>query len=116
MENSKSSNWFFKAAPIIAAVGFLAVAVWQIVVSSWNGHTYSPRNNCINNLRQLDAAVQEWALENKKVPGDTPKWSEITNYLRSPLPCPQGGIYNPGSVGGRPTCSIAGHDLPRDPP
>ena len=29
-------------------------------------------NACLSNLRQIDAAKQHWALENKKVGGDIP--------------------------------------------
>src|SRR5438105_2528074 len=105
-----------KVLAVLGVICLIAVALCNIAVSNWNGHRPSPRNACINNLRQLDAALQEWALEHNKVPGDTPKWSEITNYLRRPMVCPQGGIYNLGSVGGRATCSIMGHDLPPDRP
>src|SRR5207247_2206423 len=97
---------------ILGVVCVVVVALWQIAVSNWNGHRRSPRNTCINNLRQMDGAMQQWALDQKKVPGDTPKWSELLGsngvpaYLKNPMICPQGGIYNLGSVGGRPTCSI----------
>ena len=107
---------------VSGVVCLIAALFWIVAVPNRLGHRTSPRNACINNLRQLDGAVQEWALEHKKVPGDTPKWSEIigTNgtggYLKQAMICPQGGIYNLGSVGGRPTCSIEGHDLPPDSP
>jgi hypothetical protein len=106
----------------IAGIISVVIVVLFLAPHFYVGPVRAPRNSCINNLRQLDAAVQEWALEHKKVAGDTPKWSEImgTNgtggYLKRPMICPQGGIYNLGSVGGRPTCSIEGHDLPADTP
>jgi hypothetical protein len=107
---------------ILGVVCLVAIAFWKFAMLGWNGHGPSPRNTCINNLRQMDAAVQEWAIEHKKIPGDTPKWSEllgsngVPTYLKNPMVCPQGGIYNLGSVGGRPTCSIEGHDLPPSSP
>jgi hypothetical protein len=108
---------------VVSGVVCLIAALFGIVaVPNWNGHRRSPRNDCINNLRQLDSALQQWALDHKKLPGDTPKWSELLGsnglpaYLKNPIICPQGGIYNLGSVGGRPTCSIEGHDLPADQP
>ena len=72
-------------------------------------------NACINNLRQLDAAKQQWALEYNKREQDVPTGQDIAAYLRnahSP-PCPAGDQYTLHAVGASPTCSIAGHALPK---
>jgi hypothetical protein len=71
------------------------------------------QNRCINNLRQLDGAKQQWALENNKTAADIPQPQEIAAFLHnSQLPlCPSGGIYTLNNVGQPPTCSIAGHAL-----
>lgn len=72
---------------------------------------------CINNLRLIDSAKQQWALENKKQTTDTPTMEDLKPYLgRGPngeLPvCPSGGSYTVGTVGEPPKCSIPGHALP----
>jgi len=72
----------------------------------------SQQNACINNLRQLDAAKQEWALEKSKSATDTPTKEDLMPYLRRWPVCPQGGTYTIGAVGEKPTCSIPGHVLP----
>ena len=74
----------------------------------------SQRNACINNLRQIDGAKNEWALEKGKKAGDAVTEADITPYLKSgKLPtCPSGGTYTIGKVGENPTCSIRGHALP----
>jgi hypothetical protein len=74
------------------------------------------RNACINNLRQIDAAKQQWALENGKKASDTPTEADIKPYIKldadGNLPkCPAGGKYTLGKVGENPTCSIPGHVL-----
>jgi DNA repair exonuclease SbcCD ATPase subunit len=74
-------------------------------------------NACINNLRLIDAAKQQWALENKKLSTDTPTMDDLRPYIgRGPngdLPvCPDGGVYTVGTVGERPTCSNPAHVLP----
>jgi hypothetical protein len=71
-------------------------------------------NACINNLRQIDAAKQEWALENKKRSTDTPTQSDLTRFLKNGQwpTCPAGGTYTIGAVGQTPTCSIPEHKLP----
>jgi uncharacterized phage infection (PIP) family protein YhgE len=71
-------------------------------------------NACINTLRQLDGAKQQWALENKKDANAVLTWKDITPYLKGgQIPkCPSGGTYSLNAVGNVPTCSIPGHALP----
>lgn len=72
----------------------------------------SQRNVCINNLRQLDAAKQQWALENGKKSTDVPTKADLMPYLSKWPVCPDGGTYTIGAVDEPPTCSIPGHKLP----
>ena len=67
---------------------------------------------CINNLRQLDGAKQQWALENKRDANAVPAVKEIAAYLKEGVKCPAGGTYTLNSVGAVPTCTIPGHALP----
>lgn len=68
---------------------------------------------CINNLRQIDGAMQQWALENKKTASDVPTAKDIAPYLKDGIPkCPAGGTYTPHTVAEEPTCSIPGHAFP----
>jgi Domain of unknown function (DUF4190) len=74
----------------------------------------SMQNACINNMRQIYAAKQEWALENSK-PGDAvPTENDLTPYLSNhQMPhCPAGGVYTIGAVTNPPTCSIPNHVMP----
>jgi predicted RNase H-like nuclease (RuvC/YqgF family) len=74
-------------------------------------------NTCINNLRLIDSAKQQWALEYKKGAADIPTWDDLRPYLTGPnntnMPfCPAAGVYTMGNVSEKPTCSIPGHVLP----
>ena len=72
------------------------------------------RNACIANLKQIDAAIQGWALENKRSTNDAPELAGFVRYLRgSQLPvCPAKGIYHLGrTLMDPPTCTIPGHTL-----
>jgi hypothetical protein len=73
------------------------------------------RNECINNLRQIDGAMQQCALENNMTVTSVVTAEQITPYLVRPngqFPrCPSGGTYTFGSVTNLPTCSIPGHAL-----
>jgi chromosome segregation ATPase len=71
-------------------------------------------NACINKLRQLDGAKQQWALENRKTAEATPSVQEVTAYLKDGFPkCPAGGVYSLNAVQAHPTCSAQGHALPQ---
>ncbi len=68
---------------------------------------------CINNLRQIEAAKQQWALENQKPPGALVGPPDIAPYIPSkavPV-CPAGGVYTVNPVGISPICNIPGHTL-----
>jgi competence protein ComGC len=70
---------------------------------------------CIANLQLIDGAKQQWALENKKQPADTPTAQELETYLRrkfNTMECPSGGVYTINAAGENPTCSIPQHELP----
>lgn len=74
------------------------------------------RHQCIANLKQLDGATQQWALENRKVANDpySLRNPALLAYLKgSVLPfCPAGGKYTESAtVSGSPTCTVAGHTL-----
>ncbi len=73
-------------------------------------------NACINNLRQIDGAKQQWGLENKKPAGAIPTWDDLKPYLGRgqgrTLVCPAGGVYTIRALTNSPTCSIPGHVLP----
>jgi hypothetical protein len=74
-------------------------------------------NACINNLRLIDSAKQQWALEARKTNTDTPTEDDLRPYLgrgaKGEMPsCPDGGAYTFGAVGEKPTCSVQGHALP----
>jgi hypothetical protein len=76
----------------------------------------SRNNACINNLRLIDFAIQQWALDNNKTNTDSPTWEDLKKYLArggSDIPkCPWGGTYTIGHVSDKPKCSYPGHELP----
>jgi septal ring factor EnvC (AmiA/AmiB activator) len=72
-------------------------------------------NACINNLREIDAAKREWALENSKTAGAVPTAQNLLPYFTDGLfpVCPAGGAYTINAVGVPPTCSVPSHVLPQ---
>ena len=95
---------------VVAIIGLLAaIAIPNFV----KARATSQANACINNRRQIDAAVNEFALEQHKTTGTVPTWqSDLTPYIKlnavSSLPgCPAGGTYAVASVGVNPTCNLS---------
>ena len=91
----------------------LAIAIPNFI----KARSVSEENGCINNLRLIDSAKQQWALEQRKLATDTPTWEDLRPYVGSgptgELPkCPAGGDYKINQVGSKPTCSIPTHQLP----
>jgi hypothetical protein len=70
---------------------------------------------CISNLRQIDAAKQQWAQQNNRPAGTPVTPADVARFLRGGvLPtCPAGGIYLINVVGLPPTCSSPGHVAPK---
>src|ERR1051325_6703062 len=62
-------------------------------------------NPCIDNLRRIDGAKQQWAFDLGKPSNAVPSWSDISHYfIREPV-CPQGGHYVLRAVYETPLCS-----------
>lgn len=95
---------------VVAIIGLLAaIAIPNFV----KARATSQANACINNLRQIDAAANQFALEAGKKTGDSITMaSDLTPYIKlttaGAIPaCPAGGSYTCATVGPNPTCSLA---------
>jgi prepilin-type N-terminal cleavage/methylation domain-containing protein len=91
---------------VVAIIGLLAsIAIPNYVQS--RGAAY--RNACINNLQQIDGAIQRWAMEMQKDDGQAVAYSDIQGYLKRSVVCPAGGTsfedsYKITTVDALPTC------------
>ena len=73
------------------------------------------RKTCINNLRLIDDAKQQWALDFNKTATALPTVKNLLPYFRDKVfpECPGGGTIYLNAVNEVPTCSIPGHALPQ---
>src|SRR5438445_10853772 len=96
---------------VVAIIGLLAaIAIPNFVKARGTAQ----KNACINNLRQIDGAKEQWALENKKSSGATTDNTAVNTYIKGGAPsCPGGGTYTYANVDSSPTCSLSasGHSL-----
>lgn len=95
---------------VVAVIGMLAAIA---IPSFMRARTTSQEKACINNLRQIEASKEQWALENRKAQGTSIVTAEVNTYMKRIPVCPSGGTYDYGLVGSNSYCDIPGHDLPR---
>jgi len=97
---------------VVAIIGLLAAIA---IPNFMKARSTSQANACINNLRQIDAAVNEWAMETGKASG-TPigTVTTVSAYIKlnsgNSIPqCPASGTYSLANVGDVPqvSCSLS---------
>jgi competence protein ComGC len=97
----------------IALSVFLLPMMMAIAIPNFvKARATSQANTCINHLRQIDAAANQFALEHGKTNGEAINFpDDLTPYIKlnsqGKIPsCPSGGIYSIKRVGDTPTCSL----------
>ena len=121
MKNRTSRKSGFTLVEIIIVVAIIGLFTAIAVPNFVQARAPSQKTACINNLRQINSAVQQWALEQNAGVGATVLYSDIRPYLKSSVVCPTGGTsfsdsYVINGVTNKPTCQKvpATHILPVD--
>ena len=94
---------------VVTIIGLLAAIA---IPSFVKARAESQKNTCINGLRQIDSAKEQWALANGKVQGAAVVEAEVNSYIKKTPTCPAGGSYTYGAIGTDPACSVTDHALP----
>jgi prepilin-type N-terminal cleavage/methylation domain-containing protein len=110
--NRKSGFTLVEIMIVVAIIGLLAaIAIPNFV----KARTTAQKNACINNLRQIDGAKEQYLLEfqNATLPALAGLAGGTTGYIKKLPVCPAGGVYAVEAAGVDPTCDYAnGHVLP----
>jgi hypothetical protein len=102
---------YFSIAAAVFVIPLLAAIAFPNFIRA---RDVARRNVCSNNLRMIDMAKQQWALENHKADDAVPTAQDLAPYLPKrfeELHCPADGVYSINSVREAPTCSHQGHRL-----
>ena len=115
MKTTKARSAGFTLVEIMIVVAIIGLLCAIAIPNFIRARSKSQQNSCINNLRQIDAAIDEWALENgQTTSAPVASVMTVSAYLKlnangSVPSCPAGGTYSTTTVGAVPqvSCSLS---------
>ena len=117
----KTMNRAFTLIEIMIVVLIIGILLAIAVPNFVRAREASRAKACVANLKQIDSAKEQWAMDNRVSAGATgPDLTILTaagdaGYIKSEPVCPSVGTgsYTVNAIGTAPICSVAG--TPGDP-
>ena len=109
MKNIRSNRHGFTLVEIMIVVAIIGMLAAIAIPNIAQARTTAHRTACINNLQQIEGAMQRWSMEMQKDEGQTVTYNDIQSYLKRSVVCPAGGTsfedsYTITTVDAPPTC------------
>jgi prepilin-type N-terminal cleavage/methylation domain-containing protein len=110
----------FTIIEIMIVVGIIALLASIAIPYFVTYRASAQAKVCVSNLKQIEAAKEQWALEYRKTTGDAVDMTDlvgVNSYIKSSVSCPgNDGDYIVGAVGTPAKCPLSGqlptHALP----
>ncbi len=97
----------FTLIEIMIVVLIIAVLLAIAIPNFLRARESSRAKSCQGNLRQIETAKEQWAMDTKAASTATPTEANLApDYVKSYPGCPSNGSYTIGNMSTRPTCSI----------
>jgi len=94
---------------VVAIIGLLAA----IAIPSFKyAIAISQKRACQSNLRAIEGAKCQWALNEKRAISETPADADLfgpNGMIETKPQCPAGGTYSLNPLEQKPACTIASH-------
>ena len=108
----------FTLVEIMIAMAIIGLLAAIAIPNYVKARSTSQAHTCINSLRQIDSAAQQFSLEQHMRTGQGINFpDDLTPYIKlnangSIPPCPAGGIYDCSTVGLSPSCNLSTSTTP----
>jgi prepilin-type N-terminal cleavage/methylation domain-containing protein len=115
---ARGHRWAFTLVEIMIVVAVIGLLAAIAIPNFVNARARSQATGCINNLRMIDDAASQFAIEAHKSTGVHVSLNrDLTPYIKmnatGKLPaCPARGTYGIENIGDTPVCSLANSVTP----
>ncbi len=114
--SGEGANSAFTLIEILCVLGLLAMVAAIGAPSLIRSRAKAQASVCIDQLKQLNAAQQQWVIEAKPASDAKIKKKDLQPYFKGGVfpTCPSGGNYKLGGLTDKPECSLdkkEGHQL-----
>ena len=109
LTSRKSAFTLIEIMIVVLIIGvLLAIAVPNFV----RAREASRAKACVANLKQIDSAKEQYAMDAKLTSAATPAgFTDLVgagSYLKNTPTCPSSGTYTIDAIGTNPSCSVGG--------
>ncbi len=108
----------FTLVEIMIVVAIIGILIAIAVPGFIRARSMSRMKSCQENLTKIEGSIEQWALENNKLPSAPVTWGDIIlpgkeGYLKTQPSEPSGGTYLIAAVNVEPACdtNFPGHSL-----